>query len=151
MHDVLVKQDENGIYDLVLEGSDFASAEGFETAIPVSYFTDARAATVQVQNANRRRGWVGNILYAEIERELGGLLWVLEQARIISDTINLAKSYAEGSLQWMLEDGIARFIEVKVEQSGTREIFIYTNITTIDNTVQRYVTLWRLTDLTRTI
>jgi phage gp46-like protein len=149
--DVLIKPDENGLYDIQIDGADFASAEGFETAIPTSYFTDARAPAVQVQEAQDRRGWAGNILTIDIERELGGLLWILEQSRITEDTLNLAKSFAQESLQWMLDDNIARQVTVKVEQTGNREIRIFTDITTIDNTVQRYVTLWRSTDLSRTL
>ncbi|GAF91348.1 unnamed protein product, partial [marine sediment metagenome] len=104
MQDILIKQEDSGLYDIQVEGSDFASAEGFESAIPVSYFTDSRAPEVQVQEAKNRRGWVGNILTVDLGRELGGLLWLLDQARITEDTINFAKSYAQGSLHWMNED-----------------------------------------------
>jgi hypothetical protein len=51
----------------------------------------------------------------------------------------------------MLDDNIARQVTVKVEQIDSREIKIFTDITSIDNTVKRYVTLWRSTDLSRTI
>ena len=149
MQDLLLTQDADGLFDLAIDGADFESVDGFGTAITTSFFTDSRASAVQVQDASRRRGWVGNILYADIERELGGELWLLEQSRLTSDTLNFAKQYCEGSLQWMLDDRIARQIFVEVKQTSTRAITIYTTITTIDNTVQRYVTLWRLTDLTR--
>ena len=102
MQDVLIKQQESGLYDLQIEGTDFASAEGFETAIPTSYFSDARANPTEVQEAENRRGWVGNILNIDIERELGGVLWLLDQERLTDDTINFAKSYAQDSLQWLI-------------------------------------------------
>ena len=151
MQDVLIRQDEDGLYDLVIDGHDIASAEGFESAIPVSYFTDARASTVQVQEAKNRRGWVGNLLTVDIGRELGGQLWMLDQARLTEDTINFGRSYAQGSLQWMLDDSVARQITIRVEKTGDREIKIFTDITTINNTITRYVTLWRNTDFTRII
>jgi len=148
MQDVLIQATKDGLYDLVIDEDrqDFASAEGFESAIPVSFFTDARAPSVQVPEAKDRRGWVGNILFADIERELGGLLWILDQSRITGDTLNLAKAFAEGSLSWLVEDGLARDITATVIQDGNRSIKIFTNITTIDDTVLRYVTLWRKTD-----
>jgi phage gp46-like protein len=148
MQDVLIQANEEGIYDLVVDEDkqDFASAEGFESAIPVSFFTDARAPSVQVQEAKDRRGFVGNILFADIERELGGLLWILDQSRITNETLNLAKAFAEGSLSWMVEDGLARNITVTVTKESIIAIKIFTNITTIDNIVLRYVTLWRKTD-----
>ena len=147
--DVLIKSDDRGLYDIQIDGADFASAYGFESTIPVSYFTDARASAAQVEEADRRRGWVGNILYVDEARQLGGLLWLLDQARVTDDTINFGKSYAQGSLQWMIDDGLARSIEINVERDGRRSIQIETDITTVDNTVQRYVTLWRATDLSR--
>lgn len=149
MQDMLIKANADGIYDLVIDGSDFASAEGFETAIPTSYFTDARAPAVQVQEAKNRRGWAGNILSADIERELGGLLWILDQARIIEDVLNFGKSFAEDSIQWMLDDGEARNVAVTVEQQDDSSVKIFTSITTPDNTVLKYVSLWRKTDFTR--
>jgi len=147
--DILIKSDDRGIYDIQIDGSDFASAEGFESAIATSYFTDSRAPAVQVQEAQNRRGWVGNILTAIVSRELGGLLWILDQARITNDTLNFAKSFAQDSLQWLIEDGLARSVQVSVIRNGSRGISILTDITTIENTVLRYVTLWRSTDLTR--
>lgn len=151
MQDVLIQTTEGGLYDLQIdeERQDFQSAEGFESAIPTSFFTDARAPSVQVQEAIYRRGWVGNILFIDIGRELGGLLWILDQARITNDTLNLAKSFAEDSLNWMVIDGVARNVSVSFVQDGIRSIKIFTDITAIDNTVLRYVTLWRNTDLTK--
>jgi len=149
MQDVLIKSDSNGIYDIQIDGSNFASSEGFETVIPTSYFSDSRASTVQVQKAKDRRGWVGNILSVDIDRELGGLLWTLDQARITEDTLNFVKSFAQDSLQWLLDDGIARGVQITVEREGVKEIRIFTNIIAIDNTVLRYVTLWRNTDFNR--
>lgn len=148
MQDVLIQTTKEGLYDLVIDEDrqDFASAEGMETAIPVSYFTDARAPSVQVPESKDRRGWVGNILFADIERELGGLLWILDQARITGDTLNLAKAFTEGSLNWLIEDGLATNVTATVVQDGNRSINIFTDITTIDNIVLRYVTLWRKTD-----
>ena len=147
--DVLIRSDSRGLYDLEIDGADFASAYGFETAIPTSFFTDARASETQVQEAHRRRGWAGNILYVDQGRQLGGLLWILDQARIVNDTINFAKRFAEDSLQWMLDDGVALAVQIDVERTAIRAITISTDILAIDNTVQRYITLWRATDLTR--
>lgn len=149
--DILIKSDGKGLYDIEIDGFDFASAEGFESAIPTSFFTDARASAVQVQEAINRRGWIGNILFADIGRELGGLLWLLEQARITDDTLNFAKTYCQDSLQWMIDDGLARSIRVSIERNGTRGITILTDVVSIENTVKRYVTLWRSTDFSRVI
>ena len=147
--DVLIKADVTGLYDIQIDGADFASAEGFETAIPVSYFTDARATEVQVPDAQNRRGWVGNIITVDQGRELGGQLWILDQARNTNNTVNFATAYAQASMQWMTTDQIAQSIIITVEKDGDTSDKITTYITNIDNTVQGYVTLWRNTDITR--
>lgn len=149
--DVLIKSDAQGLYDIQIDGADFASARGFETAIPTSFFTDSRASAVQVQQAELRRGWAGNLLYLDDGRELGGLLWILDQARLTADTINFAKSFAQDSLQWLIDDGLARSIKITVVRDGGRSIKISTDIMTVDNSVQRYFTLWRSTDLSRVL
>lgn len=147
--DILIRANNRGLYDIEVSGYDFRSADGFESAIPTSFFSDARANSTQVQEAKNRRGWVGNILYAVEEKELGGLLWLLDQSRITQDTLNLARSYAQDSLQWMIDDGLARAVRVQVERTGVREITILTDIFTIQNTIERYITLWRSTDINR--
>ncbi|GAF89679.1 unnamed protein product, partial [marine sediment metagenome] len=55
--DLQITPDDVGLYDLVIdeEQSDFASVNGFETAIPVSLFTDSRAPSSIVPDATRRR------------------------------------------------------------------------------------------------
>jgi len=144
MQDVKITPNAQGLYDLAVSGGDFESVDGFDTAVPVSLFTDSRAPAAQVQNAQSRRGWVGNILSVDLGRELGGLLWVLDQARVTDDMLNFARQYAQDSLQWLIDDSQARNVTVSVERC-TDGIEIYITITTADDTVLRYVSLWRNT------
>jgi len=146
MQDVLIKPDRNGEFDLQISGSDFASVDGFETAVPTSFFSNARAIESRVPAARKRRGWVGNILTILTGRELGGTLWTLDQARITEDTLNFAETYARESLQWMLDDRIATNINVDVRQQDDSSIIIATKITTLDNATTKYVSLWRSTN-----
>lgn len=146
--DVLIKPDDFGNYDLPLnaDGDDFASAEGFETAIPVSLFTDARAPASAVADPKRRRGWVGNILTIDQNRELGGLLWLFDQGRITLTLLNNIRNAVTASLNWMLTDGILNGIEVQVTIEGTRAIRITARLTGTDNNVDQYSVLWRRTN-----
>lgn len=137
--DVAIKTDENGLYDLSLDGPDFLGASGYGSIIPVQYFSDARAPESVVQGANNRRGWVA-------DKELGGLLWILDQARMTQETINLAEVYARESLQMLIDTGLASSVECKVEESG-RGIIIKTIIQTPDNITKRYMSMWRDTKL----
>lgn len=146
MQDVLLKYDPTlGVYDLQLNGVDFASVDGMETAIVTSLFTDSRAPENIVPTAQRRRGWIGNILTVAQQRELGSILWTLDQARLTQDTLNSARVYVQGCFNWMVEDGIARSVSADVVQQGRSEIVINIKFTDLDNKTERFTTLWRAT------
>lgn len=146
MQDVLIRANSDGLYDLVIEGNEFASANGFETAIPVSLFTDARAPAALVAEPQNRRGWIGNLMTASTLRQLGSILWALDQARITQETLNLARLEAQSSLQWMIDDGVALGVLVDVTRAARGSIIITIQITDTSNVVSRYQTLWRATD-----
>lgn len=146
MQDVLIQANSDGIYDLVVDGNLFASAGGFETAIPVSLFTDARAPAALVSEPQYRRGWIGNLMTAATMRQLGSILWVLDQTRITQETLNVARLAAQDAFQWMLDDGIALGVLVNVTRASQVGIIITIQITDTSNVVSRYQTLWRATN-----
>lgn len=146
MQDVLIRANSDGLYDFVIEGNEFASAGGFETAIPVSLFTDARAPAALVSEPQNRRGWIGNLMTAATLRQLGSILWVLEQARITQETMNIARLEAQAAFQWMLDDGVALGVLVDLTNVPRGGIIITIRITDTSNVVSRYQTLWRATN-----
>jgi phage gp46-like protein len=146
MQDVLIRANSDGLYDFVVEGNEFASAGGFETAIPVSLFTDARAPAALVAEPQNRRGWIGNLMTASTMRQLGSILWALDQARITQETLNLARLEAQSAFQWMLDDGVALGVLVDLSRSASGAVIIAIRITDTSNVVSRYQTLWRATN-----
>lgn len=146
MQDVLIRANSDGLYDLVIEGNEFASAGGFESAIPVSLFTDARAPAALVAEPQNRRGWIGNLMTATTMRQLGSILWALDQTRITQETLNIARLEAQSSLQWMVDDGVALGVLADVTRASQGSIVITIQITDTSNVVSRYQTLWRATD-----
>lgn len=147
MQDVLIRANSVGLYDLVVDGNLFASAGGFETAIPVSLFTDARAPAALVAEPQNRRGWIGNLMTAQTMRQLGSILWVLDQARITQETMNIARLAAQDAFSWMTEDGVALSVLVDVTRASKGGFTIAIQITDTSNVVSRYQTLWRATDV----
>lgn len=146
MQDILIRANSDGLYDFVIEGNEFASAGGFETAIPVSLFTDARAPAALVSEPQYRRGWIGNILTAATMRQLGSILWVLDQSRITQERLNVARLAAQDAFQWMVDDGVALGVKVDVQRNSVIGIIVFIEITDTSNVVSRYQTLWRATD-----
>lgn len=147
MQDVLIRANSDGLYDLVVDGNLFASAGGFETAIPVSLFTDARAPAALVSDPQNRRGWIGNLLTAATMRQLGSILWTLDQARITQETLNIARLSAQDAFQWMLDDGVALAVLVDVSRAPKGSLLITIQITDTSSVVSRYQTLWRATNV----
>ena len=145
--DILIRPDGFGNYDLQLsaDGTQFRGAEGFETAIPTSLFTDARAPASAVADPIRRRGWIGNLLTLDINRELGGLVWLYEQSRLTVDLLNQIRVAARQAVNWMVEDGVVLEIDVTTRVIDSRSIEILIQWTGRDNAVDEFAVIWRRT------
>lgn len=146
MGDIRLLQGTDGRFDIVIENGDIANEDGFETAIYVSLFTDARAPESKVIRPENRRGWLGNIASPVEGRELGSLLWLAEQRRLNQGTLNEIIDYARQALAWFVEDEIAKSIEVSGEIVPRSGIALTINITATDGKTETYyVPLWEAT------
>jgi len=145
MQDVKLTADAQGNYDLVIENDQISSVEGFETTLIVSLMTDARAPASLVPQAHMRRGWVGDISTAESATVTGSTLWVLDQSRMIKRTFAQAQLFTVEALQHLIDNKNAKGVNVTVNPSQ-RKIDIETEIVINENIVERYNTLWRITN-----
>lgn len=137
---------QNGYFDVAIEDGDFANEDGFDTAIWVSLFTDARASVSQVLLPERRRGWLGNIVSTVTDRQLGSFLWLTEQRRLTQDTLNEMIDYSRKALNYLIEDNIALKIEVTGEIIPRQGIELLIEITALDGvTSQHFIQMWKLT------
>lgn len=110
--DLAYTQDEDGIYDLVIDAAtgDFVTTDGLETAILVSEFSDARADESEVPDPMQRRGWIGDLVSGEPQDRHGSKLWLYEQRRLTEGIANSVRVEAEQALDWMVEEGLARYV-----------------------------------------
>lgn len=143
--DVRIVRKDDGLFDLNVTDGAFETVDGFETAIIISLFTDARASSSVVQTPSRRRGWVGNILTADTGLELGSRLWTFEQARLTEATLNDISVAAQESLAWMVERNQAKAVSATALRTGLRNVTINVSIVTIQGKEERYAVLWRRT------
>ena len=145
MIDVKFNLDEYGSVDFDIEDGDLKHEDGFDTAIWISLFTDARATESQVLIPEHRRGWLADILSIN-NRKLGGYLWLIDQSRLVQKTLNEAIDYARKSLEWMLEDDICE--QINVTGSLVPKLGIQLNIQIISKygvTSNKNVKLWEVT------
>lgn len=140
--DVLLKINSDGLYDLVKVGVDYSHVDSIESACLIALFTDARADASLVDSPAGRRGWIGNILN-DNGRELGGLLWTLDQSRITQDIINKAEDYANEAVGKLVEDGICKKIIASVVTMATGQIDISIEFIDGSGNSGRFSVLWR--------
>jgi phage gp46-like protein len=143
MQDLKIKQSSTGLFDLEIGEHDLSGVGGLETTVATLLFTDARAASSDVGEASKRRGWVGNILPGG---ELGSLIWLSEQLRNTQTTENLLRVWAENALSPLVVGGIASEIAVKVEKKEARKVSLQIEIFVRDSQRQDFQ-FWLLTDL----
>lgn len=144
--DIQLIQDEQGRFDIAIEDGDIKSVDGLETALYVSLFTDARATEKQVFVPEYRRGWIGNLASLVDGRQLGSLLWLIDQRRLTQTTLNEVVDYARKSVQWLVEDGLCIRTAVSGSIVPGQGIRLNVEITSQEGvTESRYVDLWRKT------
>ena len=100
--------------DYALDGLGLVEDDGLETAIIISLFTDRRANADDVipDGSTDRRGWFGDI-FNEVEHDkIGSRLWLLAREKQLQSVIIRAREYAEESLEWLIDDGVADAVVV---------------------------------------
>lgn len=108
-----------GLSDLVQDG-------GLETAVVISLFTDRRADdTDQLPpGETSRRGWWGDV-YPEVQEDkIGSKLWLLQREKTTRDIPTRAKAYVEEALAWLIDDKVAKSVEVVASLAGEGTLLI---------------------------
>jgi phage gp46-like protein len=113
-------------WDTDLEGckigfasNDLVTSMTLLTPVLISLFTDARAADDDVlpdTQVEDRRGWWGDSTNTNLANDsVGSRLWLLEREKNVDSVLKNAKTYIQEALQWMLDEGVAKSIDVIVE------------------------------------
>ena len=126
--------------DFLFSDNDLELDDGLETAVWISLFTDRRAAPddeLPDPNSTNKRGWWGDKVSPDIEGdEIGSKLWLLERSKTTDETLIDAERHVQDCLQWMLDDLVAKEINVTTERmqlnDGTETIGIQVEILKVD-------------------
>jgi len=157
---------ENLQSDLLLDGGDLATDGGLASAVIVSLFSDARALpgdrlpdearapwdqVTPPQVFADRRGFWGDVIPPQSaaavqatgkRRSTGSRLWLLRREKLTSETLLRAETYAREALAWLLEDGIARRIDVSAAAERTSWLVLTIEIWRPDGL--RFEKVWNL-------
>lgn len=101
--------------DLLLAGPQLATDDGLETAVVLSLFTDRRAALDDLlpDSTADRRGWFGDG-FADVDGDrIGSHLWLLAREKQTNEVLQRAREYARDALRWLIDDAVARAVDVQ--------------------------------------
>lgn len=112
--DLAYEQDENGIFDFIIEDGDLRVTDGLESALVVSLFSDRRADESEVGDPRKRRGWIGDLTSEVPQDRHGSGVWLYEQHRLVDQTATGVRVEAEQSLDWMVEEQLITYAEGQV-------------------------------------
>ena len=137
-----------GEFTIGIENGDLINDDGFDTAINVSLFSDARAPADKVLAPENRRGWIGDLVSPVANRLWGSWLWLVNQRRLTPDTLNENINFAQLALDWFVIDGIAKSVVVSgeiVPRLGNRLLIVMTSLS--GEVSNHYVDLWKKTGI----
>jgi phage gp46-like protein len=101
--------------------TDLELDETFETPVNISLFSDARATPEELPvsyQGDAGGSWMDSLT---AKAPPASLLWLLQRAKIIDpETLRSGEDYARNALKWMLDDKIAKDIQVTVTRSGMK-------------------------------
>lgn len=113
----------NGNTDISVANDGFSLTRdvGFETAVLISLFSNRRALPGETlpDPSLGKGGWWANEL---IDGDIGSHIWLLMRSTISQDTVTNLRRYNEEGLKWMVEDGIASYIEAEVIRAGLYQL-----------------------------
>lgn len=109
----LVVRLQRGLLDLAREETGaLTDADGFESAVMLSLFSDARASKDEVMGDDPR-GWWGDTWSEVMNDKLGSRLWTVLRGGSLAEHAS-ARTAAEEALQWLVTDGVAAAVSCVV-------------------------------------
>lgn len=140
----------NGIntsnYDLLLaKNGDLAIDNNYDTALIVTFFTQARALASQVINSENRSGWWGNAFNQVDSADIGSLLWVIFTLIKDISTVKLGDAYLKNGFSWFQRQEKITAVRIagSLETEGIKYLIELLNGN--DVVSSKTLTLWRNT------
>jgi phage gp46-like protein len=96
-----------GVFDIAIDGGDLVRDAGVATSVIVSLLTDSRASDEDIAADEDPRGWWG-----EEDSQFGSLLWLLQRAKRVERSLEIARESTTRALAWMVAAGVAERIAV---------------------------------------
>lgn len=103
---------------LTSDGWELQGETGLETAVIISLFTDRWATEEELPAGERDRRGSWQDAVDDDGDETGSLIWLLEREKATDENVVKLEHYASEALAWMIEDGVAKAVDVEAERDG---------------------------------
>lgn len=97
---------------------DLSQADVLVRAVLISLFTWRRAKPDDITEGEKMGWWGDGVEPPAVNDRIGSRLWLLRRAKLVPQTINAAREYAQEALAWLVEDGAAVRVDVTAERFG---------------------------------
>lgn len=132
-----------GIFDIIIQGSDFKQSIDLKTAIAISVFSDGRSLNDDsIPNA---KGWSGDSLNYDGEQLTGSRIWLLRNGKLTNQTLTDLEEYAKVATKWIINKKIADKIDFEasfLDKSEGRVALRVVLTQPKGNVAQEYVYVW---------
>ena len=153
--DILMAQNEQGLFDLPVRKGDLVGDDSLGTEIMVSLFTDVRAEKDELPpEYSDLHGWWADALLSMQgdEQGTGSKLWLLRRQKQLESVLVQAEAYARSALQWLIDEGLAGAVNVTAENPVQGTLTLTVSITrSSPSVVQRVTDVWQSNIIENTI
>ena len=101
-------------------------------AVIISLFSWARARDDDQVEGSRRFGFWGDT-YDDAGQETGSRLWLMSRSKILPDTVERCRKYAQKALPWPVHEGVADSVHVQAERNALDRIDMQNTISCKDD------------------
>ena len=143
VHDIAFSDRDGSQPDMEISGGDLVGERGLETAVLISLFTDRFVPTEELPSwENRNHGWWADALSQVSGDRIGSRLWTLMRDSVNDALARKVEDVCYESLQWMIEDGVARSIKVEASVGGRERIDFSISIEDPNEKNSRFRFVW---------
>ena len=144
----------NDCINLDFDAGDLLGDDGLETAVLISLFSDQRVTSADLPDGETsKRGWWGDV-FPEVEGDqIGSKLWTFDRVKRTLAVLVQIETAATNALKWMLDDGVAKTVEIEAEFDDNRDngIILRIDITRPDDTENRFNFVWDQQEIKRAV
>lgn len=140
---IIIDEESSYTADFKISETGFEIDDGLETSVLISLFSDARASEEQLPPEQTfKRGYWGDMFSPKNGDKHGSLLWLYEREKQTVDFLSKIEDTARQSLQWFIDDGIAKEISIRASHPRHEFTLLEISITKPDGKIHAFRILW---------